>query len=201
MTRFLLIRHALTDATESTLIGRSPGIHLSQRGIMQANQLAPLVRRFRPDIVLTSPRERAVETANRVAEACHLKVDVDSSFDECDFGRWTGMTFATLAGDPEWKAYNSRRSFSAAPGGESLHDVQYRAIRRLNQLSQQQAGKSVAVVTHADVIRSVLTYVVGVPLDLFLRFNISPASLTIVSLGADYPVVEGINLIAPDSRQ
>ena len=201
MTRFLLIRHALTDATESTLIGRLPGIQLSQRGIMQANQLAPLVRRFQPDIVLSSPRERALETANRLAEACNVKVDIEPSFDECDFGRWTGMTFAALGDDPEWKAYNSRRSFSAAPGGESLHDVQYRAIRCLNQLSQQHVRKTVALVTHADVIRSVLTYAVGVPLDLFLRFNISPASLTIISLGTDYPVVDGVNFTVPDHSE
>jgi broad specificity phosphatase PhoE len=197
MTRFLLVRHALTAATNSTLIGRLPGFSLSPRGVEQAAHVAAYVRRFQAEMVLSSPLERAAETAIHIAQACGVKVETDRSFHECDFGRWTGMTFSALALDPDWKLYNARRSFSSAPGGESLQDVQYRAIRRLNQLDREHSGKTVAVVTHADVIRSILTYVAGVPIDLYIRFAIDPASVSIVGFGGDYPVLEGVNLTVP----
>jgi len=198
MTRFLLIRHALTDVTASTLIGRSRGIPLSQDGVEQAIDMAEFVRRWQLDLVLSSPLERATQTATYIAESCSTDVVVDAAFQECDFGRWTGMTFSALTADPEWQLFNSRRSFSSAPDGESLHDVQCRAIHRLNQLQGEQTGKTLAIVTHADVIRSILTYAAGVPMDFFIRFAIDPASVTIVRLGGDYPIVEGVNLTAPD---
>ena len=67
-------------------------------------------------MVLSSPFERAAQTAKYIAQACSVKVVIDRAFDECDFGRWTGLTFSALCADPEWQLYNSRRSFSSAPG-------------------------------------------------------------------------------------
>jgi broad specificity phosphatase PhoE len=199
MTRFLLVRHALTQVTESTLIGRLPGISLSQRGVKQAIDLAGFLRRWEPDLVLSSPLERATETAKYISERCSVDVVIDRAFEEFDFGRWTGLTFSALSADREWQLFNARRSFSSAPDGESLHAVQCRAVDRLNGLQQEHAGKTVAIVTHADVIRAVLTYAAGVPIDLFIRFAIDPASVTIACLGEDYPIIQGVNLTAPPS--
>lgn len=196
MTRFLLIRHALTEVTASTLIGRLPGISLSRRGVEQAIDLARFVRHWEPEVVVSSPLERATETAKYISEACSVEIAVDRAFEECDFGRWTGMTFSALSAEPEWRLFNSRRSFSSAPGGESLYDVQYRAVNGLNRLHREHTGKTVAIITHADVIRSILTYAAGVPIDLFIRFAIDAASVTIVRLGSDYPIIEGVNLTA-----
>jgi broad specificity phosphatase PhoE len=199
MTRFLLIRHALTEVTGSTLIGRLPGISLSQRGVEQAVDLARFVRRWEPDLVLSSPLERATETAKYISEACRVDVVIDRAFEECDFGRWTGLTFSDLGTDPELQLFNSRRSFSSAPDGESLYAVQCRAVHRMTRLQQEHMGKTVAIVTHADVIRAILTYAAGVPIDFFIRFAIDPASVTLACLGEDYPIIEGVNLAARPS--
>ncbi len=197
MTTFLLIRHALTAVTDSTLLGRLPGVSLSDKGVRQADRLASFARQFSPDAMISSPRERALETATYVSRYCGISLTIDEAFEECDFGRWTGMTFAALAENKEWMDFNIRRSFARAPGGESLHDVQYRAVRRLDQLTGEFPSKTLAIVTHADVIRSILTYVAGVPLDLYLRFHIEPASVTVVTIGGSHPVISGVNLTAP----
>ncbi|MGH9693124.1 MAG: histidine phosphatase family protein, partial [Bryobacteraceae bacterium] len=94
---------------------------------------------------------------------------------------------------PGWTTFNSLRSIRRAPGGESLRDVQYRAVTGVHELQAQLPSQTVAIVTHADVIRAVLTYLLGIPLDLYLRIDIDPASVSTFELGTEAPRVQGIN--------
>ena len=69
MTTLFLIRHGLTAVTGSRLYGRTPGIHLDERGRRQA---AALVERFegvRLTAIYSSPLERCVETLEPLAAA------------------------------------------------------------------------------------------------------------------------------------
>ena len=49
-------------------------------------------------------------------------------------------------------------------------------------------------VSHSDVIKAVLAYVLGMPLDLLHRLEIAPASRSIVTIGGDFARVEAVNL-------
>ncbi|MFN8418446.1 MAG: histidine phosphatase family protein [Anaerolineae bacterium] len=61
--------------------------------------------------------------------------------------------------------------------------TQMRAVDALEMLAQRHPRSRVAVVFHADIIKLVLAYYLGVPIDLFQRINVSPASLSIISIG------------------
>ena len=56
-------------------------------------------------------------------------------------------------------------------------------MRCLERLSAQHEGETVAVVSHADPLRAVLAYYMGIPLDLMLRFEIGPSSVSVVEMG------------------
>jgi probable phosphoglycerate mutase len=105
------------------------------------------------------------------------------------------MPFRDLNGLAEWKTYNAFRSISAAPGGESLRDVQQRTIDALLKLHSLQPDRTSIIVTHADVIRAAVTFFCGAPLDLYLRLRIDPASVSIVELSKFGAQIHCVNRI------
>ncbi len=114
---------------------------------------------------------------------------------ELDYGEWTGRNFHDLEPDAEWRRFNANRALGRAPGGESMQEVQVRAVNELERLRRLHEGETVAVVSHAEWIRSAVLHYLGAPLDLFARIEIAPASVTTVDLSEWQPVVRGLNAL------
>ena len=128
-----------------------------------------------------------------VAAALGLPVTVDPGFEEIDFGRWTGRRFDELAPDPEWQTWNRSRALARCPEGETMHAAQSRALSALSCLRATHGEATVIVVSHADILKSVLVAALGTSLDQLHRFNLRPASVSTVLLFDDGAVVDGIN--------
>ena len=193
MTTFLLVRHATCDPVGRRLAGREPGIHLNGEGRAQAARPAAWLAPVAVAAVYASPLERARETAEHLAAGRGLPVTTDPAFVELDFGEWTGRAIESLADDPHWQRFNTFRSTTAPPGGESMLLAQTRAVAGLRALADRHADATVVVVSHADVLRAVVCHFAGVPLDLLLRIEIAPASVSTLALHAWGPVLRGLN--------
>jgi broad specificity phosphatase PhoE len=195
MFSILLIRHGSTDLMSERLCGRTPGIQLNAEGERQASVVGRALREnVKLGAVYTSPLERAVETAERIASAQNLPVVVKDELNELDFGSWQGLTFAELHQRSEWHSYNRRRSLERAPGGESLAEVQARAWRCLWEIMMAHGNETAAAVSHGDVIRALLLLVLGMPLDYVLRVEVGPASVTEIRFeGGGQPTVVYLN--------
>lgn len=182
MTRILLIRHGATDLLGRTLYGRMPGVHINSEGRAQATALAQgLRRRYRLAEVISSPMNRALETARPLADAQALAVSLDEAFNEIDFGSWMGKTFEELHNVDLWKRYYKFRATTRPPEGESMMNVQSRAwegIARILERHEHEQDASAAVVTHGDVIRALLLLVLGMSIDHIHRIEASPASVS-----------------------
>jgi broad specificity phosphatase PhoE len=127
----------------------------------------------------TSPRERTRETAGAIAAAAGLgQPDVVDALDEIDFGAWSGKTFDALNDDPDFRRWNAVRSLARTPGGESMLDVQRRALAHMERVTAEAGERTVVLVSHADVIKAVVAHVLGLPVDAWSRLEISPASVT-----------------------
>jgi probable phosphoglycerate mutase len=137
--------------------------------------------------VISSPQERAVQMANAIADGAGLVPAIDPGLDEMDMGEWTGASFDDLHDDPRWQAFNRFRSSAPIPGGETML-----AIR----LRPRYPGAPVALVSHSDVLKSILMHFLGIPLDLIHRFDLAPASRSIVELYDEGAVVRAVNLPA-----
>jgi broad specificity phosphatase PhoE len=188
MSRVYLVRHASHDRVHSVLCGRMPGVRLGEEGRREARALAQRLRAGGAEAIVSSPRERAVETASIIAEELGLRVDLAPDLDDIDFGDWTGRSFADLAEDPRWATWNEARSTVRPPGGESMEEAGARALGRLHDV----AGTSI-VVSHCDVIRAVLLKVLGMPIDSYDRIAVDPASLSILDLWPGGGRVAGLN--------
>ena len=193
MTRFLLIRHGLTDAVGHGYADSNYGASLNDNGRAQAEQLARRLAGLPLDAVVSSPLPRARETAALIAESHGVTLDVREAFVEYEFGEWDGARFSDLTRDPRWRQFNHCRSVNAAPDGELMLDVQRRAVSALLNLASQWPGGTVAVVSHGDVIRALLLFFLGMPIDFLHRLEIDPAHVSVVDVNADGPTVRLVN--------
>lgn len=180
MTVFFLLRHAAHDNVGGYLAGRMPGVRLGEAGRAQARRLGERMKRERFAAIHTSPRERTQETAEAVALASSIaQVEVAPELDEIDFGdAWSGKDFETLNKDGRWRRWNQVRSLTRTPGGETMLDVQHRALGLMERLAAQYASATLVLVTHADVIKAIISHVLGLPVDAWNRFDIDPASVS-----------------------
>jgi probable phosphoglycerate mutase len=179
---FFLIRHAVHDLLDKVLVGRAPHVSLSHEGRRQAYRVAVRLARERLTAVYASPRERAQETAQAIADAAGLSVETAPDLDEIEIGGWTGLRFEEVAEDPNWRAWNTARATSRPPGGESMAEVQSRIIGLLGRLRAAQPHGRIATVSHGDVIRAALLHYLGLSLDRYARIEISPAGISTVAV-------------------
>jgi broad specificity phosphatase PhoE len=187
-----LVRHGEHGLLGQVLAGRVAGVALSAAGAAQAGALAA---RFGGDgvrAVLTSPVQRARETAAPIAAALGLDVQVEAGLEEIDFGAWAGQRFDALDALPAWHEWNRARGLASTPGGETMLAAQARAVAALMRL--RGAGGVVVAVSHSDIIKAVLAYALGMPLDLLHRLEVAPGSRSILTLGDDFARVEAVNL-------
>jgi len=133
--------------------------------------------------VYTSPLERAVETAEPIARRHGLDPQRVDALGEMRLGEWEGLTFAELEHLEERRRFNAFRSGVRAPGGELMLETQVRMIQQLDCLHLRHPDDTIAVVGHADPLRAVIAHFLGMPLDLMLRVEISPASVSVVRMG------------------
>ena len=189
----LLIRHGVTDAVGVRLTSRLPGVALNADGTEQVAQVCDRLREVPLAAVYSSPLERARATAEPIARAHALDVIELDALNEVDFGEWTGLTFDELSRLPAWARFNTARADADVPGGERAVDVQRRIIAALDDLQQRHEGAIIAAVSHGDVIRAALLHAAGTSLDLWHRFEVSPASISAIAYAAGYPRLLGVN--------
>jgi probable phosphomutase (TIGR03848 family) len=196
MTTFYLVRHGVTSHTGNRLSGRLDGIHLSEEGVAEAEAAAEMLAAVRFRSVYSSPIDRTLETARIIAARQGLEVDVRDGLLEVDYGTWTNRSFKSVARTKLWSQVQRWPSGARFPSGESLREVQQRALDELDSIRSRHPRGTVCCVTHADVIRLVIADYLGIHLDLFQRIMVGPASTTVVSVGDDGPRVVAVNLPA-----
>ena len=199
MIRFVLIRHAAIDGLGQRIAGREPGRLLNADGQLQAERLAHSLARREIHAIDSSPQPRAVETAEAIGRALGLAAQIAPELDEVDFGDWTGKTYADLDLLPAWRTFNLLHSSMRIPNGELLVEVQARLIGFMARLQQRRQVETVALVSHGDVIRLALAYHLGIPIDFIIRFEIGPASISVLELHDHGPRVVCVNSNAPEN--
>ena len=201
----LLIRHGRTTSNANgTLAGWSEGVGLDDIGRSQAADLAERLRGTPVRAVVSSPLQRCVETAQIVVTALvDVTVQTDERVGECRYGAWTGGSLTELAKEPLWRLVQDQPSAARFPDGEmftgeSIAEMQARAlqaVRDINARVSAEHGPQAlwALVSHGDVIKSILADAAGAHLDHFQRIMVSPASLSVVSYTDRRPFVVRLN--------
>ncbi|MDF1499934.1 MAG: histidine phosphatase family protein [Anaerolineales bacterium] len=183
MTLMYLIRHGHNQYVEKgKLAGRSPGVHLDARGQAQAEKLAELLSGAKLKAVYASPLERTMETAAPIAEAAGREVIEVDDLLEMDYGSWQGRSLKALRRRKLWSTVQRAPSLARFPGGESFPEAQARIIAGLERLQRKHPQKTAAIacVFHSDPIKLAIAHYIGLPLDLFQRLVVEPASINLL---------------------
>lgn len=188
MALIYLARHGEHDEVGHRLSGRSE-IGLNARGRAQAQSLVDLLDGCPIAAMYTSPRQRARETAAPLAGALGTPVAVTPALDEIDFGSFTGRSFAALDTDPDWQRWNAQRDHARCPGGETMAEAAERALAFLFSLGEG----AVLCTTHCDVIRGVVTRLLGLPFSRMFMLDCEPGSITTLSIEDGAVRLVGLN--------
>jgi ribonuclease H / adenosylcobalamin/alpha-ribazole phosphatase len=186
-TRLLLLRHGQTELSVQRRYSGRGNPALSEVGRQQARLAARyLGERGGIAAVISSPLQRAYDTAAAAAKELGLDVTVDDDLIETDFGAWEGSTFAEAAErDPELHRRWLRDTSATPPGGESFDDVTARVGRARARIIDAYQGTTVLVVSHVTPIKTLLRLALDAGPGILYRLHLDLASLSIAEFYSD----------------
>lgn len=182
MPKIVLIRHAHSTANAAgVLSGQLPNVHLSKSGQEQAKRLAERLGKLTIAQVQVSPMDRCSETlAPWLAKyGKNVTVTLEPNLVEVDYGKWSGKKLATLSRAKLWRKVQGQPSAVTFPDGESLAQMQVRAMQSVHNFFASDLELTI-MVSHGDVIKAIVASSLGMHLDDFQRIVIDPASITIL---------------------
>jgi len=177
-----LARHGATAYSLEKRFSGSGGadLPLAPIGIAQAEALAvELAERGEITRIVSSPLLRTRQTAQIVARATDLEIEIVDEFAECAFGDWDGLTFKEVRTRwpdemQEWLASTS----VAPPGGESFDTCKERVDRGRMKVLSNHPGEHVLVVAHVSPIKLLVGLAIDAPLHSIYRMELRPCSIT-----------------------
>jgi broad specificity phosphatase PhoE/ribonuclease HI len=186
-TRFLLLRHGQTELSVQRRYSGRGNPALTDLGRRQAEAAAQyLAQNGGIAAVITSPLQRAYDTATAAAKALGLDVSVDEDLIETDFGTWEGLTFGEAAErDPELHRRWLRDTSIQPPDGESFDSVAQRIRRAQARIIGEHAGETVLVVSHVTPIKTLLRVALDAGPGILYRLHLDLASLSIAEFYPD----------------
>jgi probable phosphomutase (TIGR03848 family) len=184
MPIFLLIRHGETDYNKKMhTAGRLPNVHLNKKGRLQAQSLADGLATAPIKAIYSSPLERTLETAEPLAKILKLEIVSMEGLLETNSGEWQGQSVKKLRRLKIWHTVQQHPSLFHFPGGESIAECQYRMVQVLESLRLKYLPQDLVICfSHADPIKQVAAYYLGLPLDNFQRLCIDLASVTALQI-------------------
>ncbi len=140
-------------------------VPLSDVGHHQAAAIDAFLNEAGIDAVLSSPRQRALETAKPLLNSLELDADVRPALAEMDFGEWEGLRWSDIeARDPAYAAqWQADPASLACPGGESAGAFAERVQRELKLVLEEYRNRNIVLFGHAGVNRAIMADVLGIP--------------------------------------
>lgn len=186
-TRFLLLRHGQTELSVERRYSGRGNPALTELGRRQADAAAAyLAGRRGVDAVISSPLQRAYDTAATAAKTLGLDVTVDEDLVETDFGAWEGLTFGEVSQrDPELHGRWLQDTSVEPPGGESFDTVAHRVRRARNRIIADHGASTVLVVSHVTPIKTLLRLALDAGAGVLYRLHLDLASLSIAEFYPD----------------
>jgi ribonuclease H / adenosylcobalamin/alpha-ribazole phosphatase len=189
-TATLLLRHGQTPmSVQKRYAGRSDA-PLTDVGLQQAAAAAKHLASAGLDVIVTSPLQRAVRTAEEVAGVTGAPLVTDEGFRETDFGAWEGLTFAEVR--ERWPA--ELRTWladpdAAPPGGESFAAVSNRVTEALHRVLTGRQRQRILIVSHVTPIKTLVAAALLAPPAALFRMHLDVAALSEIDWYSDGPAV------------
>lgn len=164
-TTLYIVRHGETDNNYTHRFIGSTDHPLNERGQAQAACLREPFSRLRLDAVYSSPRLRALMTAEQIRGDRAMPIICDDGLAEIHCGQWEGLNRAEI--EEKWPGmidlWQFRPDELHMPDGETFAEVQERAVNALVGIVRRERGRSVAVACHMLTIQLIMARLLNVP--------------------------------------
>lgn len=156
MTHFLIVRHGETLWNREHRVQGQRNSELSPTGERQARATAQRLRDEACVRLMTSDLGRTMQTAEPIAAATGLAIEINERLRERCFGVFEGLTPDDIRAQyPDaFARWQAREPGYAMNGGESLHAVRVRVGECLESIASGTSGK-VIIVTHGGVLDAI----------------------------------------------
>jgi broad specificity phosphatase PhoE len=190
----LLVRHGETDWNRDGRVMGRLSVPLNTNGEAQVRRLASMLRAKAVVRICCSPVLRARQTGTILAESLQCPMNLEPGLTEVEMGEWETRYWKDFAGDPSRQNFYMLPEQARAPGGETLREVQTRAVGAVRRLRNSQERQTILLVTHADVIRVILAHFLTMELRTMRQVRIDPASVTALDLEPELTALLYLNV-------
>jgi broad specificity phosphatase PhoE len=187
-TIFIVVRHGQTAWNKEERFRGRTDLPLDETGQWQAGAAARrIAARYRPAAILASPLQRTMQTASPIAEACGLTAQADDRLLDLDYGDFSGLrpSEAETLYPQIYRTWVEAPHLVRFPQGESLDEVRARVEELTGQMLRHHPDQQIILVSHLVVCRVLLCSLLGLPNSYFWRFQVDPASLSVVAIDGE----------------
>ena len=178
MPTLLLIRHGETDWNRSGQVMGNQPIPLNQTGEQQARACADMLAHTPIAGICTSPVLRAVQTAEMVGHMHSVPLHQAPGLSEIGVGDWINRYWKDFAEDPAKRDWYTHPDQTRPSGGETLREVQQRAVEAVEQVLVAAHEAPYVFVSHGDVIRALLAHYLRLDLGTLRHARIDHAGVS-----------------------
>ena len=181
-------------------MGRQP-VDLDEAGREQVELAVPLARVLAPDLIVSSPLPRAVQSAEIISRGVGaIEIITDHRLEEVRYGDWEGKVYHQLIQEESYVNYRKAPLESATPGGETIRQVQERGVAAVDAAVTVHRGKRVLFVSHGDIIRTVLCHYMRLDLRHFHRLRVDNATFFGIEISDEFAEIKFLNLLPDPDR-
>ena len=177
-----LIRHGETHFNSGGQYKSDLDMELNDRGVRQAKLLGERLRKYKIDCIYSSDFERAKQTSAILKNSLNIEIRIRSELREIFAGEWEGMSIEDIKIKyvdflKEWWKHQTDMHY---PGGECGEDVKNRVLPVIEEIGNEQY-ENIAIVTHAGVIRTLLSVFLGLSLEKRFNIDVDNCGISIIN--------------------
>ena len=155
-----ITRHGQTDGNVNKIMDGIRDIDLNETGKEQAKITRDNLKDIKFDLIICSPLSRTKHTME-IINVNNYPVIYDDRIKERDCGEFTGKGFESLDRDLYWNYYDKTKYEKA----ESIEHLFNRVYDFLNEIKEKYKDKTILLVTHEGITKTINCYFNGVPKD------------------------------------
>ena len=169
-----MIRHGVIRSNMEDIYSGRSDERLTEQGAKEAYKLGQEIAGWSIRVIYTSPLERTVQTAKLLNESIGAELVMEPNLIEMDLGPWTGLSKTEVAQryPLDYQTWRKIPAQFRVRGMETLHEVQQRVIKVLDEYLRTGPENVVAMVTHAALVKAALLYFNDLSLNQYHRFQV-----------------------------
>ena len=188
MTQLYVVRHGETEWSRSGQHTSVTDLPLTERGEEQARALQGHLHPDEFGLVLSSPRRRALHTAELAGFDAGHTPQVEEDLAEWFYGDYEGRTSAEInETDPDWTIWTH-----PTPGGETSAQVRARLDRVIERVRQSGVERAICF-AHGHALRALAVRWLQLDLTLGARFPLDTGTVSVLGEAKGIPALERWN--------